>query len=166
MNTKYYLPNFTPYGNLYFQLIGCVHEGFSFRIMKKSAPQIILLALFMLASMRPSANEAKNNTASNMLTPIILTFAISESEKSNPEIITAIQERVLESLKNYQVENIQRFRYFPSMALSIEQAGLDFLKTSNEIILITQDGLNLPSQQKVLNNEKAPCITKKSQIKD
>ena len=97
---------------------------------------------------------AADNGFLPMLTPVILTLTISEDEKNNPDVIATIQDRVLESLRDFQVENITRYRYIPSLAISVDEAGLDSLKKSNDIKKISNDGLSAPHVNK--SEDKSP----------
>jgi len=96
-----------------------------------------------------------------MLTPVILTLAIPENKKNDPEVIAATQDKVLERLKNFHFENVKLYRYTPLMALSVDQAGLDMLENSNDILSISNDGLSKPNVKKSAvdapQQEKSPC---------
>ena len=96
-----------------------------------------------------------------MLTPVILTLAIPEDDKNNPDVISATQDRVLESLSTFHIENIKRYRYTPLLALSVNKAGLDILENSDDISTISNDGLSAPHVRKPVvdspQQEQSPC---------
>lgn len=107
---------------------------------------------------------------SGLLTPVILTLAIPEADRHSPEIIAEAQDRVLESLKPYRVENITRYRYLPQLALATEQTALDMLRDSKDIVTMSMDSLSAPHSNKpskepresnqtegTLPSEKTPC---------
>ncbi len=123
----------------------------------------IILATFLLflSLITVSTAETENSTSSSMLTPVILTLAIPENKKNDPDVIAATQDKVLESLKNFHIENVKRYRYTPLLALSVDQAGLDMLQKSDDILTISNDGLSRPHTTKPEvdspQQEKSPC---------
>lgn len=138
---------------------------------------ILSIILIVSGAMIPTSTFATGDSDDSsmpattaMLNPVILTLAIPEADKHSPEIIAEAQDRVLESLKPYRVENITRYRYLPQLALSTEQAALDMLTDSKDIETISMDSLSAPHSNKPLKDlqeteqsdgtspsEKAPC---------
>ena len=124
--------------------------------------QNLTLSLLMLLFFNTAVqSENTDQQSSAMLKPIILTLAIPDKDKNSSEAIATAQEKILKQLQPFQIENITRYRYTPLLALSVDQAGLDMLHGSDDIISITEDGLSAPQTTRPegtsQGNEKSPC---------
>ena len=120
-------------------------------LTKRLTLLLFLLSLFSFNSMAQS---------SDMLKPIIITLAIPEKDKNSEEVISAMQEKILQRLKPFKVENITRYKYSPLLALSVDQDGLEMLESLDDIVSITQDGLSAPQTKQQDSSQEAkdpPC---------
>ncbi len=89
---------------------------------------------------------------------MIISLEIPADEKNNPELIAALQDRIIEQLKRFQTENIKRYRYVPQLAISVDQAGLSALAQMKEVAKINADGISQPQ----INSSQTPCAKDKT----
>ncbi len=126
--------------------------------------RLLLLSLSLLlistSILRAVEDIDDHHQDSKMLKPVIIKLAIPEKDENSPEVISAMQDKILKYLEPYQIENITRFRYTPALSLSAGKDALKLLNTLDEVEGITEDSLSSPHSRKQNGKKKgndAPC---------
>ncbi len=130
--------------------------------MIKCLSQIALISLLSYSPFSLSQQEnEKHSTNNNMMNSVIVTLAIPEQNKNSSDAIATAQDKLLQALELYETENITRYRFSPIIALSIDQAGLEILKTLENITSITKENLhqtqNTPQPETSSKTNNPPC---------